>query len=298
MNGIIIKIESNFISVQTIDKKIYTCIAKGIFRYENLKPIVGDNVNIEKNDSNNNIWIITKIYQRKNFLKRPVIANIDQVIIITSCKLPNFNSFILNKYLFIIEYLNIYPILIFTKKDLLDLKKDINVLKQITWYKKMCYSFFIIDNVHISKKNISCIRKQLENKISVFAGQTGAGKSTTINNLIGLNKQKTAPISKSLGRGKHTTRVTEFLFFKNAKIIDTPGFSAFDMDDINLSLLSQKILPFKKYWNKCKFNNCLHINEPECEIIKLVKNKIIPDFFYEDYKKIILRYNKNMKGSN
>ncbi len=291
MNGKIIKVNSEFLQVKTENFKIYECKAKGIFRYKKIRPLVGDDVvfEIDKNDKG----IIKEILPRKNFLIRPPISNIDQIVIITASKKPEFNTLLLNKYLFFIEFKNIFPILIFTKEDLIIKKIDRELISKIKDYKKMGYKTFLINNKSKSKNKFLNIYNNLKNKISAFTGQTGAGKSTLINRLIGENLVKTNEISKSLGRGKHTTRIVEIFTIKKAKIIDTPGFSSFDINDIDAIKLAKSIKPFKKYHNFCKFKDCLHINEPKCAIINLLKEEILPVFFYNDYRKII----KEIKGN-
>ncbi len=297
MIGIIIKVISNFAYVELSDKKLYQCTIKGSFRYNNIQPLVGDKVEIEIKHGTEGI--ILKIFERKNELIRPPIVNIDQVIIITSTKNPNFSSKLLNKYLFIIEYLKITPILVFTKRDLLNEISDKELISQIKSYEKMGYIFFWINNKVLDEKQLLAIQEKLKNKISVFVGQTGAGKSTTINRFLGYEHQKIGEISKALKRGKHTTRISEIFEVNDAKLIDTPGFSAFELQEINdINWLSQSILPFANHWQNCKFVNCIHYNEPKCEIKKLVNDKKIPKFFYEDYVWVIEEIKKDQRDVN
>lgn len=295
MKGLVIKVQNQFFYVKTLDQKIYECEVKGVLRYQKIFLKVGDDVDVQLKEDKP---IIVKVFKRKNELERPLIANIDQVLIITASKQPFFNTFLLNKYLWMIESRGLKSFLIFTKKDLLNLedKKDFISFEKINWYKKIGYNFFWINNNNINQKDLKLLKEKLKNKISVFTGQTGAGKSTTINTILGSKIQKEGIVSKALGRGKHKTRVVELLEYLkyNIKLIDTPGFSAFDGNTINPKFLASNILCFKKYAFKCKFNNCIHINEPKCYIKNLTKENKIPYFIYLDY----LRLQKEIKENN
>ncbi len=296
--GLVIKNVSNFSYVE-INKKIYECSIRGLLRQNNVKPIVGDFVEINFHDLNNpKKGIIEKIYKRKNELLRPLIANVDQVVIVTSAKEPRFSTILLNRYLFSIECKELVPILIFTKSDLLSkTQKDQDLLAKIMSYQKLGYQIQLISNIKPFDSYFPIIQKMLENKISVFTGQTGAGKSSTINNLLGNTNQKVDKISKFLGRGKHTTRVVELIDILNGKIADTPGFSSFSIEDVDPLNISNMIKPFKKLSAKCKFNNCLHISEPHCFVKKQFTANKPEYFFYLDYLKIIQGYgnDKNTK---
>ena len=200
----------------------------------NLTPLVGDEVEI------NNEHYILEIKPRKNELTRPAIANIDEAVIITSLKEPDFSSNLLDKLLAIIEFNNIKPIIIFTKYDLLtqEEKQEINVY--IDYYKKIGYETYMNDEL----KQISKIFK---NKVSVFTGQTGAGKSTLLNNLNKKLNLKTDKISLALGRGKHTTRHTELLEVAGGLVADTPGFSAIDFKEMTNEDIRDNFVEFNKY---------------------------------------------------
>ncbi|QBQ08018.1 ribosome biogenesis GTPase [Spiroplasma gladiatoris] len=282
--GIILKIISEYAYVY-FENKLYECKTIGKLRHQKQSPITGDYVRFEILDETNLKGSILEIKKRTNELYRPRIANVDQVVIITSVKEPDFNSFTLNKYLAFIEFVNIKPVLAFTKVDLL--KKDSKVWEIANDYKKIGYEIFLINNMVETNKEWKAFLKILESKVSVFTGQTGAGKSTTLNHIIPTALEKTQEISKALNRGKHTTTKNELFIYKKALIGDTPGFSSFNFKSIEQSELAQSYAFFAKHINDCKFNNCLHFREtPGCAIKKLVENKEFPLFIYEDYLKM------------
>lgn len=275
MQGKIIKQISNDYTI-LIEDKIYVCKPRGKFRKMNLTPLVGDEVKI--NDEN----YIIEILPRKNELTRPSISNIDEAVIITSLKKPDFSSNLLDKLLAIIEYNNIKPIIIFTKYDLLEEpeKKEIEIY--IDYYKKIGYEVYINNEL----EKISNIFKD---KVSVFTGQTGAGKSTLLNNLNKELNLKTDEISQALGRGKHTTRHTELLKVAGGLVADTPGFSAIDFKNMTNEDIRDNFVEFNKYRHECPFNDCMHIHEKGCNVRKKVEEGTILKSRYENYLKFINR---------
>lgn len=272
MNGKIIKNISNDYTVLSNGKE-YVCKASGKFRKLNITPLVGDNVIFD--DKNN---YIKEILPRKNFLVRPPISNIDQAYIITSVKEPDFSSNLLDKLINIVEYNNIEPIIIFTKLDLLEEQEEIR--KYISYYKKIGYKVFL-------NTEIDSILKSFDNKISVFTGQSGAGKSTLLNKLNANLNIKTAPISKALGRGKHTTRHTELILINKGYVADTPGFSSISLIEMTKEDIRDNFIEFNDYKDGCKYRDCMHIKENQCNIKNKVNDKIIIESRYENYLKFI-----------
>ena len=274
MQGIITKQISNDYTVVT-KEKIKVCKARGKFRKLNITPLVGDKVII---DEENNY--ILEVLPRKNSLVRPAIANIDQAIIITSLKKPDFSSNLLDKLLTIIEYNNIKPIIIFTKADLLTEQEFENLNKYINYYKKIGYEVYI-------NNQIDQIKTIFKNKTSVFTGQSGAGKSTLLNKLnIHLNL-KTSEISLALNRGKHTTRHSELLKVEGGLVADTPGFSAIEFTGMSKSDIRDNFIEFNNYRHECKFNNCMHDKEIKCKIKEKVEDGTILKSRYENYLNFI-----------
>ena len=271
MIGQLISIISGQYEIKS-NNKIYIVKVAGKLKFKNEKPLVGDIVEFEPNK------FLTKIFKRKNFLNRPNVANIDQAIIITSLFKPNYSSMLLNKLLAIVESKKIMPIIVFTKKD----KSNISYLNE---YLNQGYKTFEISNK--TNEGIKKLSKIFKNKISVFMGQSGAGKSSTINSISNLNL-KTDKISKALGRGKHTTRIVKIYDWMNGQIIDTPGFSSLEFNLTKLEL-SKSFHDFRKNSVKCEFNkNCLHKKEINCEIKKLVKIDKISNERYKDYLKMLM----------
>ena len=269
MRGKIIKLISNDYTVLSNDKE-YVCKSRGKFRNLKISPLVGDEVIF---DENNNY--ILEVLPRQNALLRPPVANIDQAVIITSVKHPDFSSNLLDKLLTIIEFNNIKPIICFTKLDLLsDIEKK-EMDRVIAYYNKI-YDVYL--NTEIDR-----IKQIFANKITVFTGQSGAGKSTLLNRLDSNLNIKTNDISYVLGRGKHTTRHVELLPIYNGLVADTPGFSAVDFNDMCNSDIRDNFIEFIRYREECKYKDCMHNKEDDCAIKKEVVNGNILKSRYDNY---------------
>lgn len=273
MEGQIIKILSNLYFVKTKDGTIYECHSRGKFRNENITPVVGDFCEFNKDDK-----YILKIKERKNILVRPLVANINQAFIVSSCKKPDFSTNLLDKLLVVLENNNIKPIICITKYDLLNKneKKEINTY--IKYYRKIGYT--VLKNTSIFR-----IKRLFKNKTTVFTGQTGAGKSTLINKLDKKLNFATGEISEALGRGKHTTRHVELVTIAKGKVLDTPGFSSVDFKELSESDIKKSFIEFSKY--KCPYKDCNHLNEKECQVKKEVELGNILKSRYKNYQKFI-----------
>lgn len=274
MEGKIIKLISNDYTVLSNNKK-YICKSRGKFRKLKISPLVGDQVVFD--DINN---YILEVKKRKNELVRPPVANIDQAFIITSVKHPNFSTNLLDKLIDIIEFNNIEPIICFTKLDLLNKEEQNDIDMYINYYKKIGYKVFV--NTQISE-----IKEQFKNKISVFTGQTGAGKSTLLNNINPNLKIKTDDISYALGRGKHTTRHVELIELENGFVADTPGFSSLEFIDMKDIDIRDNFVEFELYKEKCKYRDCMHDKEDECEVKNKVRSGDILESRYQNYLNFI-----------
>lgn len=269
MEGTIIKILSNLFTVK-VDDKIYECRARGKFRKEKIIPRVGDNVII---DEKNNY--ILEILERKNVFERPMIANVDSPIIVTSVRKPDLSLSLLDKQLCLIISKGVEPIVILTKIDLLK-KYELSYVKKIIKYYKS------IGIRVLTNKQISKLTKFIKNKTVVLTGQTGAGKSTLLNKMDKKLNLETQEISEALGRGKHTTRHVELFEYKSSLIADTPGFSALDIDDLSNEEIKNSFLEFRL---NCKFKDCNHIKEDGCAVIRKVNDNKILLSRYENYLK-------------
>lgn len=274
MQGKIIRIISNLYTVKCSDGK-YDCQARGKFRNDKITPLVGDDCIIDKDNK-----YILEVLPRKNELKRPLVSNIDTAVIVTSIKQPDLSLNLLDKMLSIITINKIKPIICFTKLDLAD-KNDKKLIKQLKKY------YESINIPVLNNKKIGKLKRCLKNQVVVFTGQTGAGKSSLLNKIDKTLNLKTGEISMALNRGKHTTRHVELFELNNTYIVDTPGFSALDFNDISDEQIKDSFVEFGKY--NCKFNNCMHINEKECKVKDAIENQQILLSRYENYKSFVKR---------
>ena len=274
MIGRIIKIVSNDYTVKCEDGNTYICKARGVFRNKKITPLVGDFVKITKEKN-----LIEEIMKRKNELIRPPVSNIDIALVVTSAKEPDFSSNLLDKMLDIIEFNNIMPVICISKYDLLDNTKEMDEI--IAYYKKIGYKVFI-------NTQIEDIKKIFKDNVTILTGQTGVGKSSLINKLEKSMDLKTGEISKALGRGKHTTRHTELFELFDGYVADTPGFSSLNFIGMNKEDIRDNFIEFNEYKDKCKYRDCMHVNEDDCEIKRRVSNNEILKSRYDNYVKFIL----------
>lgn len=272
MIGRVIKLISNKWTVEN-KGEYYECSSIGKFRYQKVSPLVGDIVEFDEKDN-----IIKKILPRKNELVRPPVANIDQALILVSCKEPNFSSNLLDKMLVVIEYNNVKPVICFTKYDLLEETTEIDEI--ISYYKSIGYEVYI-------NSELSDIKQILNGKLSVLTGQTGVGKSSLLNKLKTDLNLATGEISKALGRGRHTTRHVELLEIEGGLVADTPGFSSLDFIGMDKNDIKDNFIEFYDNQDKCKYKDCVHIKEDGCYIKKLLEEGKIRNTRYENYKKFI-----------
>lgn len=279
MQGKIIGNISNIYKIKT-ENNIYNSYARGKFKNEEITPMVGDNVEIEVTDEKQEVAIIEEILPRKNEIKRPKISNIDQIIFIISTKHPKPDLYMLDKQLAYAESLNIEPLIIINKIDLEETYKAIQEL-----YKKAGYKVIVTSAKE--KIGIEELKRKLKNKTSVFSGNSGVGKSTTINALFGIDKTQEGEISKKNKKGKNTTTDTKlYELEENTYIADTPGFSSFDIKEIESTDLDKNFREFKEYIKQCEFVGCTHIKEQNCGIKKAIEEDKISQDRYERYCKI------------
>ena len=269
MTGQIIKIVSNIYYVN-IDNKVYACHSRGLFRNKKIIPLVGDMCKV---DMDNNY--ILDILPRKNYLDRPLVANVDQGIILTSLKHPDFDANLLDKLLVVLEINKIKPVICFSKEDLLTTEEKEYYKNIVDYYKNIGYEVYY--NYEIDK-----IKKIFKDKTSFFTGQTGSGKSSLLNKLDNTLNLEVGEISLALGRGKHTTRVVELLSILGGKLVDTPGFSSID-----LSIYSKEHIKdaFIEFGSNCRYKDCGHINEDSsiCDVKRRVNEGEILESRYDNY---------------
>ncbi len=272
MNGKITKAQKELYYVKT-PNKTYMCKARGNFRVKGIKPLVGDDVVIDIQDEDT--AYITEILPRKNEIKRPNIANIDQILVFVTINDPPLNIFNLDKYLAMCEHENIEAVIILSK---IDLASDEKIDQLISIYNSIGYKTITLDNYHDFPEGK--IMEVLHGKTSAVSGASGVGKSTFLNNLVDTDVE-IGEISDKSKRGKNTTRHTEiFTLGENTHIFDTPGFDSFDFieDENNLKYCFREMAD-----RSCKFNNCNHINEPACEVKADLDAGHIAQSRYEDY---------------
>jgi len=250
------------------------CKARGKFRNLDITPLVGDIVTIDYDNQ-----YILNIHERKNELIRPRISNVDTALIVTSVQIPEFSTNLLDKLLTIIEYNSVEPIICITKYDLIDETKKQELTPYFDYYKSIGYELYF--NIDENLKDV------FKDKITVFAGQSGAGKSTLLNMLDKTLNIKTNEVSKALGRGKHTTRYTELISTCDGLIADTPGFSAVTFEGMTDSDIRDNFIEFNEYRHNCEYKDCMHINEPNCEVKRMVDNDTILQSRYDNYLKFI-----------
>lgn len=280
MTGKIIKGIAGFYYVHVEGKGIYECKAKGKFRNNKIKPLVGDNVELDILDDVEKKGNISKIMKRKNELIRPLVANIDQAMIVFAVKKPDPNLNLLDRFLVMMEYQNIETIICFNKIDIGNKEFMENLENTYTnaGYKVLFAS--ATENEGVNK-----VKELIRGKTTVLAGPSGVGKSSMLNALTKENKMETGKISEKIGRGKHTTRHSEiFNIEKDTYLVDTPGFSSMFVPGMTKERLQDCFPEMAKYEPECKFGGCAHINEPVCGVKNALQEGKISESRYENYK--------------
>lgn len=271
MDGIILKCVGGLYTVESPDG-ILECKARGIFRAKGISPSAGDRVTVSNG-------VITEIAERKNFLIRPPLANLDQLIFVVSTVSPSPNYLILDKFIAIAEYKGIEPVVVITKTDL----GESVSLREI--YGSIGIKALAVD--YSDESSIEAVRELLKGKISAFTGNSGAGKSTLLNAVDSRLNIPTGEISKKLGRGRHTTRHAELYKLEGGGYIaDTPGFSTLETaryDIIRKEELADCFREFGEFAGECRFRDCSHTCEKGCAVLKAVESGKIPKIRHESY---------------
>lgn len=277
MKGKVISTIGGVYDVCLEDKQLVKVTPLGVLKHKKIKIIVGDDVEVSLKDKT-----LIDVYPRTNMLIRPRVSNIDLGIIVMSLIKPNFSSYLLDKFLTLLNLSEIKPLVILTKIDLLEDKMILDkIVKQYQklGVKVLCYS-------KKTKEGLLEIKKAIENKTIAFMGQTGVGKSSLINLIDQDFERQVGDFSKALGRGKHQTKEVILLPYQNGFIGDTPGFSSLELNIYKEDLAT--IFPLiKDHFTSCRYSNCLHKNEPDCKIKELLDANRMEYENYQNYLQML-----------
>lgn len=283
LQGKIIKGIAGFYYVISDDNTIYECKAKGIFRKDKMKPLVGDDVEIDVISEDDKTGNIVQILPRFNALIRPAVANIDMALVIFAIKKPNPNLNLLDRFLVMMEKQNVETVICFNKADLADEEElaDIMDCYKNSGYKVICFSAK-------EQTGIDEIKAIMKNKTTTVAGPSGVGKSTFINSLLPEDEMETGEISDKIDRGKHTTRHSQLIAIdEDTYIMDTPGFSSLFIEEMHYDELKNYYPEFLKYEDDCRFVGCMHLKEPDCAVKKALSDNLISKVRYENYELLV-----------
>ena len=280
--GKIIKGIGGFYYVHTRDNVIYECRAKGIFRKNGIKPLVGDDVGIEILDEKEKTGNLMEILPRKNTLIRPAVANVDQALVIFAVNQPKPNFNLLDHFLVMMEYQKVKTVICFNKEDL-STREEMEELQQIY---DGCDSQVLFVSAG-QEKGMEAVREILRGKTTTVAGPSGVGKSTLINRLCPGASMETGEISRKIDRGKHTTRHSQLILLnEQTYIFDTPGFSSLAVDFFEKETLGTLFPEFVEYEQNCRFTGCSHIGEPVCGVKEALAEGKISQSRYNNYVQI------------
>ncbi len=313
MKGRILKGIAGFYYVETFDEKVYECKAKGIFRKSNLKPLVGDNVEIDIIDEEKRLGNITDIFPRKNQLLRPPVANVDQAVILFAIVKPNPSYNLLDRFLIQMRQQNFPVIICFNKQDIATKEEQQELYDA---YEKCGYKVLFISVKE--EQGLDELKALLKGKTTTLAGPSGVGKSSLLNKLVPDAEMQIGELSKKIERGKNTTRHSELFFVDDIDIsddrkealgectenavsgdpgtyvIDTPGFTSLEMRDVTADTLMQFYPEFVEFEPLCRFGGCAHIAEPDCGVKDAVAEGKISKVRYDNYK-VLWEELKNMR---
>ena len=282
MQGKIIRGIAGFYYVHIHGKGIIECKAKGVFRNKKVKPLVGDNVELEILDEDNKTGNITEILPRKNSLIRPAVANVDQAVVIFAASFPKPNLNLLDRFLLMMQMQDVPTVICINKIDDTDNSETDRIVDN---YKNSGCNVYRTSTV--TGEGIEEFGKCLKGKTSVLAGPSGVGKSSVMNCLFPEADMATGEISEKIKRGKHTTRHSElFCLADDVYVMDTPGFTSLSLPDVEKEDLKEFYPEFDEYRDKCRFLGCVHINEPNCAVKNAVEEDRISSGRYENYKQV------------
>lgn len=292
MQGLIIENISNLYKIKT-KKGTYEANARGKFKKEEITPVVGDKVEIQILDEENKKAVIEEIQERTTYIKRPKMSNITQLVLVVSSKNPKPDLLLLDKQLAFAEFLGIKAIIVLNKTDL-DKKKEFEKIKEV--YQNIGYTVIetiakdledITEKSEIRSIGIHNLEKNLKGNINAFSGNSGVGKSTLINAIFKDTITQEGEISQRNKKGKNTTTSTKlYEIDENTYIADTPGFSTFDISEIEYKELDKYFKEFKPLLEDCEFVGCTHIKEENCGIKQVLQQGKIDNGRYERFCKI------------
>ncbi len=282
MQGKIIKGIAGFYYIYVTDLGVYECKAKGIFRNQKIKPLVGDDVCLDIVDEKGKKGNITRILKRRNELIRPAVANVDQALVIFAAADPNPNLNLLDRFLITMQKQQVNTIVCFNKRDIVT-EKELALLEGT--YARCGYR--VVLSSTYTEEGIATLRELLDNKTTVLAGPSGVGKSSVINMLQPEANMEIGEISEKIRRGRHTTRHSElFHIGRDTFVMDTPGFSSLYINDTDKEELKDFFVEFREYEGDCRFIGCVHINEPDCAVKQALKEGKISSIRYSNYKEL------------
>ena len=279
MTGKIMKGIGGFYYVYVENAGLYECRAKGIFRNKKMKPNVGDVVDIDVISEEEKTGNLVVIHPRKNQLIRPMVANVDQALVIFAVHEPEPNFQLLNRFLIMMEKQEIPVVICFNKMDLASGAEREQLL--LDYENSGCHVLFSSAQ---EGEGIPELKSLLRGKTTVMAGPSGVGKSSTLNSISEGKQMETGAVSEKIKRGRHTTRHSELIYLgEDTYLMDTPGFSSLYLMDIDKEDLRFYFPEFGAYENQCRFNGCSHIHEPGCAVKEALAEGRISRMRYEDY---------------
>lgn len=290
MKGKIVKGISGFYYVHVAETGIYECKAKGIFRNQKIKPLVGDDVEIVVLDEEKRIGNVEKILPRTRELIRPAVANIDMALVIFAAAKPDPNFNLLDRFLCMMEYQKVPVTICFNKCDLVT-EEQREALRKI--YELAGYELLFTSAK--TQENVEKLKSVLQGKMTAVAGPSGVGKSSLINDLQDAVQMQTGGISDKIERGKHTTRHSQIIpIAENTYIMDTPGFSSMDLPGFSKEDLWTCYPEFVRFEPECRFIGCSHIGEPDCGVKTALAEGKISQVRYDNYVQLYQEM-KNMR---